>query len=146
MILASKAALQIQQPAEIVFEAIVNPAQMSRYFISESSGRMDSEEEVHWKFPEFPDRYPVKIIEIERNRSLSFVWDPETTVTITLDPQQDQSTVVRVVETGKELSEQNLEWALQNTAGWANFLACMKAYLEYGIQLRKGAFDFMRKS
>jgi hypothetical protein len=33
-----------------------------------------------------------------------------------------------------------------NTEGWANFLACMKAYLEYGIQLRKGAFDFMRKN
>lgn len=27
--------------------------------------------------------------------------------------------------------------------GWANFLACLKAYLEYGINLRKGAFDFM---
>ena len=36
--------------------------------------------------------------------------------------------------------------ALGNTEGWANFLACMKAYLEYGIQLRKGAFDFMREN
>lgn len=30
-----------------------------------------------------------------------------------------------------------------NTEGWANFLACLKAYLEYGINLRKGAFDFL---
>ena len=29
------------------------------------------------------------------------------------------------------------------TAGRANFLACLKAYLEYGINLRKVAFDFM---
>lgn len=32
-----------------------------------------------------------------------------------------------------------------NTDGWANFLACLKAYLEYGINLRKGAFDFLKK-
>lgn len=38
------------------------------------------------------------------------------------------------------------EMAIANTEGWANFLACMKAYLEYDIQLRKGAFDFMRKN
>ena len=31
------------------------------------------------------------------------------------------------------------------TEGWANFLACLKAYLEYGINLRKGAFDYMKK-
>lgn len=30
----------------------------------------------------------------------------------------------------------------ENTEGWANFLACLKAYLDYGINLRKGAFDF----
>jgi hypothetical protein len=46
---------------------------------------------------------------------------------------------------GNELNEDNLNWALENSEGWANFLACMKAYLEYGIQLRKGAFEFMRK-
>ena len=88
----------------------------------------------------------MKDIKIEANRSISFVWDPETLVTFTLEPQQDNSTVVRVQEAGKEFSEQNLEWALENTAGWANFLACMKAYLEHGIQLRKGAFDFMRNT
>lgn len=27
----------------------------------------------------------------------------------------------------------------------AYFLACLKGYLEYGIQLRKGAFDCMKK-
>jgi len=54
--------------------------------------------------------------------------------------------VVRVKESGKEHNEDNLKWALENSGGWANFLACMKAYLEYGIQLRKGAFDFMRKN
>ena len=146
MKLISKAALQIQKPIEEVFEGIVNPMKMTKYFISESSGRMESGVEVMWKFPEFPDKYPVKNIKIETNRSISFVWDPETQVNIELEALPDNSTIVKVSESGKELNEDNLNWVISNSGGWANFLACMKAYLEYGIQLRKGAFDFMRKN
>ena len=146
MRLESNATIQIQKPIEEVFEGIVNPAKMTKYFISESNGRLESGKEVIWKFPEFSDKFPVKEIKIDANRSISFVWDPETVVTITLENMPDKSTLVRVNENGKELNEMNLKWVLENTEGWANFLACMKAYLEYGIQLRKGAFDFMRKN
>lgn len=145
MRLESNATLQIQKPVEEVFDGIINPEKMTKYFISESSGRMETGKDVIWKFPEFDDKFPVNEIKIETNRSISFVWDPETVVKITLEKLQDNSTIVRVNENGKEFNEDNLKWALENSAGWANFLACMKAYLEYGIQLRKGAFDFMRK-
>ena len=145
MKLESKAVIQIQKPIEEVFQGIVNPEKMTKYFISESSGRLKSEKEVIWKFPEFEDKFLVKEIKIENNSSISFVWDPETVVKITLEKMPDDSTIVKVNENGKELNEDNLKWALENSGGWANFLACMKAYLEYGIQLRKGAFEFMRK-
>ncbi|WP_257093346.1 hypothetical protein [Sphingobacterium sp. E70] len=39
--------------------------------------------------------------------------------------------------------EEGILIMMRQTEGWANFLACMKAYLEYNINLRKGAFDFM---
>ncbi len=145
MKLESNATIQIQKPIEEVFEGIVNPEKMTKYFISESSGRLESGKEVIWKFPEFEDKFPIKEIKIENNSSISFVWDPETVVIITLEKLPDNSTIVRVNENGKELNDDNLKWALENSGGWANFLACMKAYLEYGIQLRKGAFEFMRK-
>ncbi|MBD0849334.1 SRPBCC domain-containing protein [Maribacter arenosus] len=144
MILESNATIQIQKPVKEVFEGIVNPENMTKYFISESSGRLETGKEVIWKFPEFDDKFPVNEIKIDNNSSISFVWDPETVVKITLEKLPDNSTIVRVNENGKELNENNLKWALENSGGWANFLACMKAYLEYGIQLRKGAFDFMR--
>lgn len=145
MRLESNATLQIQKPINEVFEGIVNPEKMTNYFISESSGRLETGKIVLWKFPEFPDKYPVEHIKIEPNRSISFIWDPDTVVMITLEELPDKSTLVRIKEAGKELNEDNLKWVLENTEGWANFLACMKAYLEYGIQLRKGAFEFMRK-
>jgi uncharacterized protein YndB with AHSA1/START domain len=146
MKLISQATLQIQKPIEEVFEGIVNPKKMTKYFISESSGRLESGKEVIWKFPEFPDQYPLKEIKIKTNRLVSFVWDPETIVNIELESLPDNSTIVTVIENGKEFNEDNLNWLIENTGGWANFLACMKAYLEYEIQLRKGAFEYMRKN
>jgi len=145
MKLIAKATIQIQKPIEEVFEGIVNPQKMTKYFISESSGRLEKGKELIWKFPEFPDECLVKEIKIEINRSVSFVWDEETLVNIVLEEQSDKSTIVKVTEDGKTNNEVNLKWLVGNTEGWANFLACLKAYLEYGIQLRKGAFDFMRK-
>ncbi|MES2573518.1 MAG: SRPBCC domain-containing protein [Bacteroidota bacterium] len=146
MKLIAKATIQIQKPIEEVFEGIINPEKMTKYFISESTGRLETGKELIWKFPEFPDECPVKKIKTETNSSVSFVWDEETVVNISLEPQPDKSTVVKVTEDGKTNNEDNLKWVIGNTEGWANFLACMKAYLEHGIQLRKGAFDFMRKN
>lgn len=144
MKLIARATIQIQKSIQEVFEGIVNPQKMTKYFISESSGRLESGKDLIWKFPEFPDECPIKEVKVEVDRSVSFVWDEDTIVNIALEEQADKSTIVKVSEVGKLYSEDNLKWVIGNTEGWANFLACMKAYLEYGIELRKGAFDFMR--
>ena len=145
MRLVAKSAIQIQKPVGEVFEAIVDPSKMTQYFISESSGRLEEGAELQWKFAEFPDyAFPVNQVRIEKNRLVSFVWDKDTRVTISLEEQPDHSVVGRVEEDGKELSDENIQWALGNTGGWANFLAFMKAYVEHGINLRIGAFDFMK--
>ncbi len=141
-------ALQIQKPVHEVFEAIVDPGQMVHYFISESTGRMEQDKQVVWKFPEFEEDAPVDVKTIELNRYISFSWDIEGRqhlVEIELTGKENNSTLVQIKETGGENNEQGILWLKQNTEGWANFLACLKAWLEYGINLRKGAFDFMRK-
>lgn len=142
-----KAAIQISKTAAEIFEGIVNPSQMSHYFISESTGRMEQGKELVWRFPEFDMNVPVRIGEVEQDRSVSFYWgEPgkEMRVAITLEPfgKGGGATVVRVTEGTMPLGEAGINWLIGNTEGWANFLACMKAYLEYGINLRKGAFDF----
>lgn len=144
MKLTAKATLQIQKPISTVFEAIVNPEKMTNYFISESTGRMETGKELVWAFPEWPDSFPVQVTEVQTNKSISFVWDEDTVVNIILEERPDSSTVVKVSEGEKELNEKNLEWLTSNTFGWGNFLDCMKAYLEYGVQLRKGAFEYMK--
>lgn len=144
MKLTAKASIQIQKPLNDVFEAIVNPEIMTQYFIAKSSGRMEAGKEVEWEFGDFPGKFPVKVQEIKANQSISFIWDEDTAVNMVLKEQPDKSTVVKVTEGEKELNEENLKWLTDNTFGWTNFLDCMKAYLEYGIQLRKGAFEYMK--
>jgi uncharacterized protein YndB with AHSA1/START domain len=144
-----KAAIQIQKPVHEVFEAIVNPAKMSNYFISESSGRMEDGKTLQWKFPEFDMQFPIRVGKIEKDKYVSFSWDSENgkplLVEITL-AAKGKDTLVTVTEKSMEADDAGIKWLGQNTEGWANFLACMKAYLEYGIHLRKGAFDFMAEN
>ncbi|MEZ4854781.1 SRPBCC domain-containing protein [Flavobacterium sp.] len=140
-------ALQIQKPIEIVFEAIINPEKMANYFISKSSGIMEENKELFWNFPEFEDDYPIQVGKIIKNEYISFYWEIEEDkllVEIKLELLHDGSTLVSVSEKSMNLDEKGLKWLSGNSFGWSNFLACLKAYLEYNINLRKGAFEFMK--
>ena len=139
--------LQILKPVNEVFEGIVDPAKMCNYFISESSGRMESGKELNWRFPEFDMDIPVRVGRIEQDKYISYYWEDsgkELLVEMTLTPTDDNATLISITEKGKNNDQAGIEWLKRNTEGWANFLACLKAYLEYGINLRKGAFDFMK--
>lgn len=143
------AKLQILKPAPEVYEAIVDPDKMSNYFISKSSGRMENGKELMWRFPEFDMEFPVRVHEVIQDRYISFYWDSEAgdkqlLVEISLEPTREDATVVTVTEKSMQNDDAGIKWLKGNTEGWANFLACMKAYLEYGINLRKGAFDFLK--
>lgn len=141
-------AMQIQKPTHEVFEAIVNPEKMSNYFISQSSGIMEEGKNLIWKFPEFDFEFPIKVQKVETNKYISFYWEnsgKDLLVEITLSEKENNSTLVSISEKSMENNEVGLKWLSGNSFGWSNFLACLKAYLEYNINLRKGAFDFMKK-
>jgi len=141
-------AMQIGKPVHEVFEAIVNPEKMSNYFISESSGIMEEGKNLIWKFPEFDFECPIRVDKIEKDKYISYYWEnsgKELLVEMTLTVREDNSTLVSISEKAMDNNEEGLKWLSGNSFGWSNFLACLKAYLEYDINLRKGAFDFMKK-
>lgn len=148
IVLEIKTALQIQKPANDVFEAIVDPKKMSNYFISQSTGWMEAGKEIFWKFPEFDEQFTIRVDKIKMDNYVSFNWDTdgkELLVEINLTSVNNNSTLVTITEKSMTNDKAGIKWLKGNTEGWANFLACLKAYLEYGINLRKGAFDFMKK-
>jgi uncharacterized protein YndB with AHSA1/START domain len=144
-----KAAIQISKTAGEVYEAIVDPSKMSNYFISEGSGRMEDGKTLIWRFPEFDMDVPIRVGKTVKNKYISFFWDSdgiELSVEMTLTPKANNSTLVSITEKGRDNDEAGIKWLRGNTEGWANFLACLKAWLEYGINLRKGAFDYMSEN
>lgn len=141
-------AMQIQKPNHEVFDAIILPEKMSNYFISQSTGIMEEGKNLIWKFPEFDFECLVKVQKVEKDKYISFYWENsgvDLLVEITLSEKENNSTLVSISEKSMENNEAGLKWLSGNSFGWSNFLACLKAYLEYNINLRKGAFDFMKK-
>lgn len=141
-------AMQISKPVNEVFEAIVNPEKMINYFISESTGMMEEGKNLIWKFPEFDFECPVRVGKIEKDKYISYYWEnsgKELFVEMILTERENNFTLVSISEKSMENNEVGLKWLSGNSFGWSNFLACLKAYLEYGINLRKGSFDFMNK-
>jgi uncharacterized protein YndB with AHSA1/START domain len=141
-------AMQIQKPINEVFEAIILPEKMSNYFISQSNGIMEEGKNLIWKFPEFDFDCPIRVGKIEKDKYISYYWmmdDLELFVEIVVTEKENNSTLVSISEGSRTNDAAGIKWLSGNSFGWSNFLACLKAYLEYGINLRKGAFDFMKK-
>ncbi len=140
-----KTGLRIAKPATAVFEAIADPAQMTNYFIAASTGRMEGGKTVEWRFPEMEGSFPVRIAKADPSHGFEFYWSDvtgqETTVSITLTVVADSVTFVQIIEGEREATKEGIRWLKSNTEGWANFLACLKAWMEFGINLRRGAFD-----
>lgn len=142
-------AIQISKPKEEVFEAIIDPDKMSNYFISESSGRIEEGKSLTWKFPEFEEEFSIRVLKTSPSEHISYEWEGAKgkmlQVDIHLTDRPNNSTLDKISEGKMKNNEEGIKWLAGNTEGWANFLACLKAYVEHGINLRKGAFDFMKK-
>ena len=66
------AALQIAKPVNEVFDAIIDPAQMSNYFIENGSGTLVEGKEIIWKFPEFDQTFNIRILSLKHQRFVQF--------------------------------------------------------------------------
>lgn len=146
--LQTNATIQISKPISEVFDAVIDPLKMSNYFIATGSGPMEEGKQVIWKFPEFDTVVPVSVLQVKKDALISFQWegakDHQLQVDILFSERFGHTTLVKVTEGSMENNEEGIKWLKGNTEGWANFLACLKAYLEYNINLRKGAFDYMK--
>jgi uncharacterized protein YndB with AHSA1/START domain len=67
--------------------------------------------------------------------------DYSTTVTMTFTPLDgDTRTMVEIEEKGWRETAGALKASYGNCQGWAQMLASLKAWIEYGINLREGMY------
>jgi uncharacterized protein YndB with AHSA1/START domain len=130
----------LKEPHE-VFEAIVDPRVIAMYFITSGSGRLETGKTIHWSFKDVGAELDIKVNRVEADRLISFTWTAsgvEATVEIGLEPDGKDATMVYVSETGWPMDEMGVGRLVEQSKGWVGFLCALKAWLEGGIDLRKG--------
>jgi uncharacterized protein YndB with AHSA1/START domain len=138
----AKVQMGILRSAIEIFDAIIDPEKMSKYFISGSTGRMESGKTLTWTWEDFEGEHEVKIGKIEKDKVVSFEWNGSgvnCVVVITLEPKGENQTLVKITESEWPADYKGANQCMGQVEGWTNFLCCLKAYLEYGINLRAGA-------
>jgi uncharacterized protein YndB with AHSA1/START domain len=138
--------LKIRKPVSEVFDAVVNPKKLAGYFVARATGPLEPGKTVKWNFPEaqFSEPFDVTCREVAANERIVFEWPSVeggggmNRVEMNFKPIDPQNTMVQISESGWTDTAKGYERAFGNTAGWMHMVAAMKAYLEYGINLREG--------
>lgn len=145
---------RIAKPVRDVFEAVVNPDILSEFFTTGGAkGRLEAGSVVTWDFHDFPGAFPVHVVEVEKDKRIVLRWDAAenaapadasgarlTTVTMTFEELDDGRTLVSIAEHGWSKTPEGLAASYGNCQGWTGMLCAMKAWLEYGRNLRDGFY------
>jgi len=136
----------IQQPVREVFEAVYDPSKLTGYFTTGgASGPLKEGTTVYWEFADFPGPFPVQVKQVIQDKQIVIEWPAaeggyNTQVSFVFESLNPQETKVSISETGWKETEQGIIASYRNCQGWAQMVMAMKAYLDYGINLRKGAY------
>ncbi|SHF91145.1 Uncharacterized conserved protein YndB, AHSA1/START domain [Fodinibius roseus] len=136
----------IRKPVEEVFEAMVNPDITSKFWFTNSSGRVEPGKTLEWEWGQFGVKDTVNIKELKANEYISLEWELgelKTLVEMSFEPHSDTSTLFKVTESGfwdsvpaeDEKLEEKINLMLGQNGGWNLVLSNMKAWLEHKIKL-----------
>jgi uncharacterized protein YndB with AHSA1/START domain len=141
----------IAKPVHEVFEAVADPAKLSRYFTTGGAeGRLEEGAIVTWDFHDFPGAFPVWVQEVVPDERIVLEWkaneqgedlpDYRTTVTMTFKSIDDGRTLVEIAEEGWRETPGGLQASYGNCMGWSQMVAALKMWLEHGINMREGMY------
>jgi uncharacterized protein YndB with AHSA1/START domain len=139
--LQARVQYKIFKPADVVFEALTDPDKIINYFVTKASGPIAEGATLTWTFGDVGATVDIKVEKVKKNKEISFIWPATgqgTTVNIVVKPLSDKETEVTVTEKGWAPDAEGIKSALEQTQGWTDFLLCLKAYLEFDINLRRG--------
>jgi putative acetyltransferase len=136
-----KTELLVQKPVAEVFDAVADPKKLCRHFTATSSGSMREGSPVRWTWDVHPEGFDVKIRQFKKNHLISFEWPATggpTAIELRFEPESPSATLVKIVENGWESDAAGIAHLAGQTHGWTGFLCGLKAFCEFGINLRAG--------
>ncbi len=155
MELKFKVLIKIQKPVEDVFDAVHDPAKLSGYFTNGgASAPLNEGTTVQWAFADNPDEeklsFPVEVEKVIPNELIVIRWEGaknrQTRVEMNFERTDAEETLVKISESGWKETQEDLDRSYLNCMGWSQMLSALKAYVEYGVNLRKGAYTGLYKA
>jgi uncharacterized protein YndB with AHSA1/START domain len=131
-----KVHMGIRRPPADVFKAFVDPEVTTRFWFTHSTGPLEPDAKVEWRWEMYGLSSPVVVREFEPDERLVFDWGDGTTVEIRFT-LWEKGTFVVLTETGhKGTPEEIAETVAGSTGGFSFVLAACKALLEHDVELR----------
>src|SRR4051794_26355306 len=106
---------RILRPVNQVFAAVVDPDQMSQYFISKGSGRLETGKDVIWEFADVGTSVKIHVLEVIADKLIVYesraLGDVMRT-TIRFEGEGSEATVVTITDASFPLTEEGVKRAL----------------------------------
>lgn len=136
---------KIARPIADVFDAVVSSERMKRYFVDGASGDLVEGDTVIWRWDHY-GKNPIVVKKIVANELIELAldsreWDKTTDeayeVLVTFEFEElEDGTMLSISEQGWKTDVPGLKASHENCGGWTHMAACLKAYMEYDIDLR----------
>ena len=121
----------IRSPRELVYDAFVNPATLTRFWLRRASGPLALGRTVEWEFMAQGSTETVLATELATPSTIRFSWSDGIDVTIRIETFGDAMSRV-FVEAGAFCGEDAARQAVAATAGFTIVLCDLKTLLETG--------------
>lgn len=135
----AKAQMLIRRPAVEVFEAFVDPAVTTRFWFTQSSGRLVVGSKIRWDWEMYGVSTTVDVKAIEEHKRILIEWNGPHNPSLVewrFEPRDDGHTLVRIRNWRFEGdANRTVAAALDSTGGFSFVLANAKAFLEHGLAL-----------
>tara|TARA_R100001369_G_scaffold26921_1_gene48624 strand:- start:19631 stop:20065 length:435 start_codon:yes stop_codon:yes gene_type:complete len=134
----------ILQPFSLVYKSVIEPEKITKYFVSNSSGKLIEGAKIEWEFKDYNVIIKVNVIEIIENEKIMFNWEvsgKKSQVTMLFFSKDKNKTKMEIREDSFEENEEGIAKAMQQTQGWTDFICSLKAFLYTGINLRSGKMN-----
>ena len=137
---------KIQKPVAEVFDAVRNPEKLSKYFTTGGAkGALEEGTTAMWRFADFPGEWPVYVKKVIPNQLIVFEWESSeggynTRTEMKFEALGKKNTLLSITESGWKDTPKGRKSSYGNCQGWTQMSCSLKAWLEYGINLREGSY------
>lgn len=133
--LSIKAQMWINQPPHKVYQAFIDPSYTTKFWFSESTGKLEEGKTVTWTWKMYGFSSEVNVEKLIENQSIILSFSDKTKATWHFEPYQNGTITTIKCEDFKGEASSIVHHAVDQMGGYAIVLCGAKAYLEHGLEM-----------